>query len=176
MAELKTFKIPYVGLKTGKHHFDFIVNDAFFSQFDYSPIKAGNFEVQLVLEKTELFMRLDFNITGNMPAICERCTDTFDLAVNVSEQQIVKFVSETPKNAESEDEIMFISPSVQELDISQLLYEYIVSAIPLVIKHPEDEQGNSDCNEDILNVLNSNRTTTEVPPTSELWNKLKDIL
>ncbi len=45
------FLIPFVGLKIGKHLFDFEVGNSFFESMEYSIIEQGNVKVTLELDK-----------------------------------------------------------------------------------------------------------------------------
>ena len=44
MKPLKEFIIPFVGLKLGKHHFDYHIGETFFEYFEYDDFlkKLGN--------------------------------------------------------------------------------------------------------------------------------------
>ena len=46
------FVIPFVGLKPGEHHFEFILEETFFKEFDHSEVDNGRFVVDVLLDKT----------------------------------------------------------------------------------------------------------------------------
>ena len=47
----KSFDIPFVGLKQGKHHFKFEVGKTFFDDFPFSIIEGGNLIAEVELDK-----------------------------------------------------------------------------------------------------------------------------
>ena len=51
MRSMGEYVIPFVGLKTGIHTYEFDVDDTFFEGFEYSIIEKGKVHVKLELEK-----------------------------------------------------------------------------------------------------------------------------
>ena len=47
------FNIPFVGLKVGKHYFEYEIKTSFFESMEYSIIHAGALEATLEFEKKE---------------------------------------------------------------------------------------------------------------------------
>ena len=48
---IKSFDIPFVGLKQGLHYFNFKVEKSFFDYFPYSLIEKGSLNAEVSLEK-----------------------------------------------------------------------------------------------------------------------------
>ena len=51
MNNLKEYLIPFVGLKIGKHQFDYQIDNTFFKNFDYDEFNDVSIKVDIVLEK-----------------------------------------------------------------------------------------------------------------------------
>jgi hypothetical protein len=51
MNNTKQYLIPFVGLKVGKHHFEYQISNAFFEVFDYDEFESSDIKVNVVLEK-----------------------------------------------------------------------------------------------------------------------------
>ncbi len=51
MKVTNEFLIPFIGLKLGKHQFDFNINKTFFEDFDYHEFENCDIKVAVVLEK-----------------------------------------------------------------------------------------------------------------------------
>jgi uncharacterized protein len=136
MLDLKQFTIPFHGLKQGEHRFEYSINELFFEELGYSDIKQGNFKIDLLLLKQASMMTLDFEIAGEMSAICDRCLEEMVLAVNSEQKLFIKFGDETH---EETDEVFVLSRSEQEINVAQFIYEYVILSIPTVIAHPEGE-------------------------------------
>ena len=57
MNKTKEYLIPFIGLKLGKHHFEYQISNAFFEIFDYHEFINSNIKVNVVLEKKKHFDR-----------------------------------------------------------------------------------------------------------------------
>lgn len=143
--------IPFVGLKAGRHEFDFEVQDAFFDAFEYSIIKKGDLKVRLLFDKKEHMLVLDFLIGGTVELVCDRCLDPFDYPVETRQRQIVKISDET-EEGEQED-VVFIGTREYEIDVAPFIYEFIHLALPMICVHPQNEAGEPACNPEVLAVL-----------------------
>jgi uncharacterized metal-binding protein YceD (DUF177 family) len=128
LKSLRTYAIPYTGLKLGKHRFDFEVTDAFFDEFEYSLVKKAGLECVVDLEKQETLIILNFHIKGAIGMNCDRCLSALPFDVDIHEQQIAKFSDD---EADDEDIIM-LSKNDHEINIAGLVYEYINVAAPLI--------------------------------------------
>jgi len=172
LKSLRTYSIPFTGLKLGKHRFDFTVDDAFFDEFEYSLVKKANLQCVVELDKQETMIILNFDIKGTVDASCDRCLAQYPQTLDIAEQQIAKF-SEEP--VDEDDEIITLSKNDHEINIAGLIYEYINVAMPF-ISVCSDEGNTSYCDKEMLDRLNSlagNEEQTE--DTDPRWDVLKKI-
>lgn len=173
MKLLKTYSIPYTGLKLGKHSFDFEITDAFFNEFEYSLVKKGNLKCQVELEKQETMLILDFKISGTIELSCDRCLSEYPQKVEIEEQQIAKF-SDEPIG--EDEEIITLGKNDHEINIAGLVYEYINVAVPFVSVC--GYEGKTEyCDTEMLDRLNK-LSGGEEPPDDEAdprWDALKKI-
>lgn len=51
MKVTNEFLIPFIGLKLGKHPFEFQINQAFFEKFEYHEYENCAIQVNVILEK-----------------------------------------------------------------------------------------------------------------------------
>lgn len=172
MKDLKKYVIPFAGLKEGRHEFEFDVDDSFFDQFDSSEIKKGKLGVSVILLKSQQILEMSFNINGSVKTICDRCLDEFDLPVTYQGKLFFKFGEES---YELTDEIMILSSSEHEINISQFIYEFIHLALPYRRIHP-DINGVSGCNEGMIKKLESLKINEiKGKNYNPSWEKLKEI-
>src|SRR6185295_17256594 len=143
--------IQLAGLSTGQHTFDFTADDRFFARYEQSIVQHGKVDVSVTLLKQERVMVLDFSYEGWVRLTCHRCLEEFDSPLVGDNRLLVKWGSHTE---EESDEIITIASGESELDVSQYIYEYINLMIPLRTVHPDDADGNSTCNPEILAILN----------------------
>jgi len=158
------FRIAFSGLSLEQHTFDFRVNDAFFETFDYNEIKDCKIKIEVELEKTERFLKLDFYFKGHYFVPCDRCLDYLQIPVDHEEQLIVNFGNEN----NFDDEVWTISPKEHELVLDSFIYETLVLLRPFSVMHNIE-----DCNPDMLKQLqNISTKNTEIDPR---WDALKSL-
>lgn len=120
-------------------------------------------------------MLLDFEINGVVDRSCDRCLAGFPELVNIEERQIVKFGEAEPE--ETDDDIMFLTRNDFELDLSELIYEYINLAMPLT-SVCADEGNTPFCDQEMLDKLKLFATSGEDKENTDpdpRWNVLKNI-
>jgi uncharacterized metal-binding protein YceD (DUF177 family) len=172
LKSLKKYSIPYTGLKLGKHQFEYVVDDAFFNEFDYSLVKKANLQCHVELDKQETMLILDFQIKGTVDATCDRCLAQYPQPVDITEQQIAKFSDEV---IDEDDEIITLSKNDHEINIAGLIYEYINVAMPF-ISVCNNEGNTSYCDKEMLEKLNNLSANNEQDEhTDPRWDVLKKI-
>lgn len=171
LKSLRTYVIPFTGLKLGKHEFDYTIDKAFFDEFEHSLVKDGHLTCHLELDKQETLLILNFTIEGMIGLTCDRCLDLFSYPMYTEEQQIVKFSDE---EMNPDDEVLILKRNEHEIDVSGLVYEYINVAVPL-LKVCED--GDKACNEGMLERLKTFSAENEQINKSAdpRWDALKNI-
>ncbi|MGC1473996.1 MAG: DUF177 domain-containing protein [Psychroserpens sp.] len=177
MKPFKEFTIPFVGLKLGKHHFDYQIDKAFFELFEYDDFNDVNVEAKLVFDKKSTFLELYFDISGIVNVDCDLTNEPYDQGVEGDFKLVVKFGDEY--NDEFED-ILIVSHGEYEINVAQYIYELIILSVPAKRVHPGVEDGTLDS--DMLKKLEelSPKGSTEKDETSEetdpRWNILKKLL
>ena len=175
MKSLQQYSIPYTGLKLGVHQFEFEVDDAFFSEFEYSLVKSGNLKVELELEKQETMLILQFHISGEIKLSCDVCLADYPYPVEIKERQIAKFTND--ENLEDDtEEIIVLTKNEHEINVSALIYEYITLAAPY-ISRCEDEGNTEWCDREMIEKLDqlSGRDQEETEGEDPRWEALKNI-
>ena len=138
MSKTKEYLIPFVGLKLGKHQFEFQINNAFFKIFDYDEFQNSNIKVNVVLEKKNNMLELSFKHSGTVNVPCDLTNEDFDLPIKGKMKLIVRF-GETYNN---DNEDLLILPFGEfEIDVSQSIYEMVVLSVPLRRVHPGVKDG-----------------------------------
>jgi uncharacterized protein len=173
MDHLREFVIPFAGLKPGNHQFEFIIDDMFFEQFEYSEIKKGRISVHLDMEKEDKMLILNFHDEGTIEVTCDRCLEPFSLPIKGNERLLVKFGA---GYFEENDEVQVIPEGDSQFDVSPFIYEFLNLQLPIRRVHPEDKNGNAMCNPDIIERLEKQDEHHEPDPRWEVLNRLRDKL
>ncbi len=174
MEKSSAFIVQFSGLKLGKHNFEFVVDDTFFEKLEYSPIKKGKVDLTIVMDKKSSMLVLDFKLNGWVAENCDRCTVEYNQPVSGEHRLYVKFGDDYD---EPDENLWVIPHESYEIDVSQLIYEFIGLSIPLR-KVPCDESGDTTiCDQETLKVLE--QSEMDENKNNPLWaelNKIKDQL
>ena len=176
MKPLKEFIIPFVGLKLGKHHFDYYIDGTFFEYFEYDDFNAVEVNVDMVFDKKASFFELDFSVEGFVNVNCDVTNESYNQDLKGDFHLVVKFGQEY--NDENE-EVLILPHGEYEINIAQYIYELIVLSVPVKRIHPGVEDGS--LKSDILDKLEElspggeqkKESNEDIDPR---WNTLKNLL
>nr|WP_315198156.1 DUF177 domain-containing protein [uncultured Flavobacterium sp.] len=177
MSKTKEYTIPFVGLKLGKHKFEYQISNAFFEIFDYNEFQNSDIKVNVVLDKQSNLLELNFKHEGTINVPCDLTSEDFDLPIKGKLKLIVRF-GETFNN--DNEELLILPFGEFEIDIAQYIYELIILSIPLRRTHPGIKDGS--LNTEALTKLKEltikelkkeNKEEENIDPR---WDKLKQLL
>ena len=176
MKPLKEYTIQFVGLKLGKHHFEYQIDKKFFDEFEYDEFNDVHINVDLLLDKKSTLLELHFDFKGFVNVNCDTTNEPYDQELKGNFELVVKFGEEY--NDENED-ILIIPHGEYEVNIAQYIYEVIILSMPTKRVHPGIADGT--LQSDILKKLEElspkgleeKETSEETDPR---WNTLKKLL
>lgn len=167
------YSLPISGMKEGFHRFDFEIGNDFFSLFEGSEIEEGELKVILDADKRASHIDLTILIDGTVQVSCDRCLGIFSYPLHCENRLLVQFGR---KHDESDPDIITLTEEENELDLKQYFYEYILLALPVKRLHPDDENGNSTCDPEMLRKLNEHLINNDDIGTDPRWDVLKKIM
>jgi uncharacterized metal-binding protein YceD (DUF177 family) len=178
MKVTNEFLIPFIGLKQGKHQFDFVIENKFFTHFEYHDFENCNINVQLILEKKSTMLELHFKHKGVVHVPCDLTSELFDLPIKGSMHIIVQFGDAF--NDEN-DELLILPHGEHQVDISQYIYEMIVLSVPTKRVHPGVKDGSLQSEAlEKLEKMSVKKTKINKEDknnnTDPRWDKLKNLL
>ncbi len=167
------YKIQFGGLPVGIHEFEFDIKDAFFKTIENSVIEKADIIVKAVLTKQNNLLNLEFTINGVVATECDRCLKDFNFPISSVESLVIKHGNPD----ESTDEIVVIPEGVEEVNIAQYIYEYIVLSIPARRVPCEIDAKLYTCDFETLAKLNevSSDTLKDDEPTNPMWEQLNKL-
>ncbi|WP_291285609.1 DUF177 domain-containing protein [Flavobacterium sp.] len=177
MSKTKDFLIPFVGLKLGKHHFEYQISNTFFANFDYDEFQSSDIKVGLVLDKKSNMLELEFKHKGTVNVPCDLTSEDFDLPLKGKMKLIVRFGEEFNNDNE---ELLILPHGEHEIDVAQYIYEMIALSVPLKRVHPGVKDGSLQT--DALKKLNELTVKEEKKESKQeedidpRWDKLKQLL
>ena len=175
MKQLKEYTIKFVGLKEGKHCFEYQIEKKFFEDFEYDEYKDANVLAKVILNKKTTLLELNFNISGTVNVNCDLTNEPFDQKIINQFDLVVKFGEEF--NDEN-DEILIIPHAEYEINIAQYLYELIVLSVPSKRVHPGVADGSlkSDILKRLEDLSPKDIEENDKEETDPRWNILKKLL
>jgi uncharacterized metal-binding protein YceD (DUF177 family) len=176
LKALKQFSIPFTGLKLGQHQFDFEIDKSFFDAFEYSLVKNGALTAKVELDKQETMLILNFQILGTIQLNCDKCLTEFANPIEIKERQLIKFAED---DLESDDlEIIMLNRRESEIDVSEMIYEFINVAVPYINNCEQAGQAQS-CDPEMIATLeklsSGNAIIEEEQSEDPRWAALKKL-
>lgn len=143
MEKLNNFDIQVYKLDNKQHEYEYVVENDFFSEFEGDFVESGKVEIQLLLDKRENLMELNFDFSGYVDLISDRSLEPFQYPIEINKKLLYKYGEE---EQELEDDVMVITKNTQVINVGHFIYETIALQIPLKKLHPdeieEDEEHN----------------------------------
>lgn len=142
MKALSEYRIAVQRLSDGNHDFHWKISKAFFEKDPNSEIRDAAVNVDLELTKLDRLMELHFHFSGQLTIACDRCLDDLLLTIN-SDKTL--FLREGADRQENKEDVVFIQPNDLQIDLYQIIYDFILLSIPMRKVHPDGE-----CNSEMM--------------------------
>jgi uncharacterized metal-binding protein YceD (DUF177 family) len=171
MKEMNLFTIPFIGLKEGKHQFEYQIDIKFFEAFQYDEFEDVDVKVDLSFVKKATMLELDFQFNGNVTVSCDISNELFNQPISDEFKLIVKFGNEYN---DDRDDILVIPHTEFQINISQYIYESIILAVPSKRIHPNVIDGSLK-SEVIEKLKELEVKEIKIENIDPRWDKLKDL-
>ncbi|QTE21768.1 YceD family protein [Polaribacter cellanae] len=173
MKDLKQFNISFVGLKEGKHLFEYSIDNTFFNAFNYNEFEKASIDVTLDFVKKSTLLELLFTAKGTVNVPCDLTNEMFDQEISSVLPLVVKF---GPEYNDDNEEILILPHEAYEFNVAQFIYEMIVLAVPNKRVHPKVLDGTMESEAlKKLEELKIKKVQT-VEETDPRWDKLKNLI
>lgn len=173
MKGLKEFTIPFVGLKEGKHLFNYTIDNKFFEAFNFDEFNSSSVKVLLTFVKKSTLFELNFAAEGTVEVPCDISNELYSQEIKSKLPIIVNF---GPEYNDDHEDILILPHEAYEIDVSQYIYEMIVLAVPNKRVHPQVLDGTMESEAlKKLKELQIKEVKTVVN-TDPRWDKLKNLI
>ena len=141
------FIIPLNGLTAGENHFFWQAGKEFFDSFENSEILDAHLDTDVRVEKSGRYIGVDCDVRGEVTVECDRCLDELDMPIDVEIKLSVKYGNEesSEEPQQGEREVIFIPETDAEMDMSQIIYDYVCLSLPMQRTHDDGE-----CNTEVM--------------------------
>ena len=172
MNSLSPYLIKFSGLKEGIHLFNYELGNKFFKNFDYYDFLDAKLFAKLELEKQSTLLNLKFSFNGEIEVQCDVSMESFNLDLETEHAVVVKFKDDI---ISTDDKVIFMPAGSHSIDVSHLIYESIILAVPQKKVHPGIENGS--LKSEIVEKLEALKPKKNFKEkTDPRWDKLKDLL
>lgn len=172
MKAMKDFDISFFGLKEGKHHFEYKIENQFFEAFKYDEYLDTEVLVNLEFIRKSTLFELNFSCKGTIEIACDVSNEPYDQSINGTLSVVVKFGDEYNDDNE---EILIIPHGEFQINVAQFIYEMIVLSVPSKRIHPGIEDGT--LQSPVLKKLNElqkkDKNSEDIDPR---WEELKKLI
>jgi len=132
---LKAYEVGIIRLKEGRHEFSFPVNNGFFDCFEGNGILSkGKLLATVVLQKDAKLIEAEIRIAGTVELTCDRSLEIFDYPLTSTQKVLYKY---GPEEMEINEDIYMITRDTPVVNFAQLIYEFILLAVPAKKIHPD---------------------------------------
>jgi len=156
-------------LALSEHHFEWVLRKQFFEAYSESDILSGDLHAVLKLQRQERMLVLQINIKGHVVVPCDRCLADLELAVDIDEPYFIKFGAERKEESE---EVLIIPETEYQIDIADLLHDFVILSLPMKKVHGMDKNKHSQCDKEAIQRLESLQQRNKMDPR---WEALKNI-
>ena len=160
----ETFIIPLDGLATGQNEYFWHVGKEFFEDFGNAEILDAELDIKAVAEKSGRYVGVDCEVDGSVTVACDRCLDDLVMPVSLDILLSVKFGDEesSEEHQEGEREVIFIPQDNADMDLSQIVYDYVCLSLPMQRCHELGE-----CNPTVMRYLDTKTEESVDSPNVE---------
>ena len=154
--------IPADGL-TRQWHLD----DAFFQSLEDAQYQRGSLDVTMSAKRTTNGCDIELQVAGMLLVQCDRCGDEMEAHIEGSEEFKVRIGEE----AGDDGDVITVTDTDSELDLSWNIYETIALAVPL---HPVHAEGH--CNADMELLIQQHQADSQPDSRWAALSKLTDTI
>ncbi|MCU0357835.1 MAG: DUF177 domain-containing protein [Cyclobacteriaceae bacterium] len=163
---MEAYRINIQGLSNTLHHFEFDLGKEFFGKYGTDLVAEGSLHAKVTLDKRETLIEAYFYIEGTVKLTCDRSLELFDYPLSTEQRIIFKYGQE---EKEISEEVYIITHHTEQLELGQLMYEFIGLAIPMKKLHPKFQEQEQ---EGIMYTSGDTAAPEETDPRWEILKKL----
>ena len=170
MGKFTAYKLPLKSLSPGTHEFDFHLDKSFFENMENEDIHDADLNAHVTVVYNGDFYTLDFKVTGNVTLLCDRCLDDLIFPIDSTYHIVVKYGEDYN---DDNDEVLEIPMSDATLNVSYMINDTVVLAIPIKHVHPMGK-----CNRQMSALLKKHRAQgndEDADLENELIDEMEDM-
>ena len=121
--------------------------------YEMSEISDAGIDAQVILLKQSNLLELKYVLNGWVEVPCDRCLDPLKVDIASEAQMYVSFGDKAGEDDSDDNDVVILPYGEDRLNVAQYLYEYAHLSLPIRRVHPDDENGLSECNVEMMSKL-----------------------
>lgn len=150
MGKFSEFNLPLKGMAVGTHNFEYHLGSQFFANMENADIHDADITVKLTVNFDKQRYDLKFDIKGEVVLICDRCLDDLHFPIDTAYHIMVEYGADYNDDT---DDLLVIPASDTSLNVSYMISDTVVLAIPMKHVHPLGK-----CNRQMSAMLRKHRS------------------
>lgn len=164
--------IPLNDLKSSALVCSWSVCDEFFKEFGNEEISSAELTAGVTARRTGASVEVDARITGKVTVPCDRCLEDVIMDVDTEARLKFRFGQSSQEDTEEDGrEVVWIPAGECELDLAQVIYDYVCLSLPVQRCHAEGE-----CNPEVLKYISVGDAQTSAAPSDSPFAVLKEFV
>lgn len=127
MCSLQTFKIDLKALRQGMNKMQIKLDNEYFKAVEAPDIHGGDLIAEISILRAGEVFEMNFHIEGIIHIPCNLCLDDMEQPVNTENKIVAKF----GEDYSEDDDFVTVAEDEGILDVSGIIYEFIVLNIPI---------------------------------------------
>ena len=149
MGKFSEYKLPLKSLGEGVHEYRYSIGKQFFADMENTEVRDAALTVRLTVTHRHDAYSLVFKVTGTLTLLCDRCLDDLEIPVDTEYRLMVKYGEDYNDDS---DDLLVIPQGDSSLNVSYMIYDTAVLAIPIKHVHPQGK-----CNRQMSALLKRHR-------------------
>lgn len=134
MGKFSDYNVQLKGLADGVHTLNFHLGKKFFADMENEDVRDADLNVVLTISVKGETYNLHFAVTGTVTTACDRCLDDLVLPIDTEYSIVVEYGDDYNDDS---DNMITIPASDTYLNVSYMIYDTAVLAIPIKHVHPQ---------------------------------------
>lgn len=191
VGKFTEYKLPLKSMSPGVHEVEYKLGKQFFVNMESQSVHDADLTVHLTVNHKSDLYYLDFNISGEVTLICDRCLDDLHYPIDTTYAIAVKYGDDYN---DDNDDLLVIPESDNTLNVAYMIYETVELAIPMKHVHPlgkcnramsailkkhrarrADEDDDTELEEQLIEEMDHVDMSSDDVPTDPRWDELKKL-
>ncbi|MDR1725752.1 MAG: DUF177 domain-containing protein [Bacteroidales bacterium] len=171
MSVEDTYLLNIRTLPIGESEGEYLITKELFDKFNNTDIISANVDCKVKIDRTDRIISLFFSFRGVISVLCDRCLEPLNLNIMAKDVLYMKLGDENIQENE-EDNVVYLHEREMKFDLSQFLYESVLSQKPFRCVH--GEVGEGECNAEMIERIEKQNVETSNNYLSDNNNKELD--